>query len=178
MPRIRSRLSFALLLVVLIAPASVQAKGPTRTVSPGQSAVVWTDATATGPDQVAKVVLSASSPAVAMAATTVNAACSYTTYNTFGWVLTRYTLYQTFKYDGTKITYFPQGSKSTEGNWSWYDNGSQDPREYWITSPKSAYSVGNYAFRRDVADFHESKNGWVQVDIRRTGAWWCSMSQP
>lgn len=175
MIRLRHKLAFALALIVLIVPASVAAKAPPKTVSPGQSAVIWSDPNATGTDQVAKVVLSAASGPVALAGGTVNGGCEYKTLNAFGWTLTRYTLYQTFKYDGTKITYYPAGSKSTEANWGWYDNGSTDPVKNWIVSPKSAFSIGNYAFRRDVNEFHESHNGWVKMDLRGTGSWWCTM---
>lgn len=176
MTRPRQKLALALALLVLVAPASVAAKGPAGTVLPGQSAVIWSNPNATGTDQIAKGVLSSVSGPVALAGGTVNGGCEYKTFNAFGWVMTRYTLYQTFKYDGTKITYFPNGAKSTEANWEWYDNGSQDPVKHWMVNPKSGYSIGNYAFRRDVFDYHETHNGTVKMDIRGTGAWWCSVT--
>jgi hypothetical protein len=137
--------------------------------------VVWSDTSAKGTDQLAQVIVEAKGGTVVpLASGQSTAGCEMRGLNALGWTLWRYTLSQTFNYDGTNITYYPNGTKTTEANWGWYDNGSTDPVKHWITQPRSAYSIGNYAFRHDVGDLHESRNGWVRADIRGTGQWWCS----
>lgn len=163
------------LLVGLLASGAASAASPVR-VQSGESAVVWSDRGATGTDELAKIVLSAPAVLSPMATGTRNTGCEIRGLNALGWTLYRYTLYQTFKYDtvANKITYYPTPSYSTEGNWSWVDSGSTNGVKNWITSPKSAYTQGQYKFERNVQDLHESRSGWVRVDIRSTGAFWCS----
>jgi hypothetical protein len=165
----------ALLLAALVAPGAASGASPNgRSAQPGQEVVVWSDRSASATDEVAVVVLEAAGGIAPMAGGSKTAGCEMRGLNALGWTLWRYTLNQYFSYDGTKITYYPAGTKSTEGNWGWYDNGSTNPVKHWIVNPKSAYSIGNYVFRHDVGDLHESRSGWVRADIRGTGSWWCS----
>lgn len=165
-----------LLLAATLSPSLASAAPPTgRDVQPGHQVVIWSDQSATGSDQVAEITLAATGGGIVpMSSGSTTAGCEMRGVNALGWTLWRYTLSQYFSYDGTAITYYPSGTKTTEGNWGWYDNGSTNPVKHWITQPKSAYSIGNYVFRHDVGDLHESRSGWVRVDIRRSGSWWCS----
>lgn len=164
------------LAAMLITPELAIASSPKSStrIDPGHSAVIWADRSASGSNELAQVIVEAKSEGFSTLDTSATAGCEMRGLNAYGWTLWRYTLSQSFNYNGTSITYFPAGTKTTEGNWGWYDNGSTDPAEYWISNPTSAYSIGTYAFRRDIQDLHESRNGWVRADIRGTGAWWCS----
>lgn len=178
------RLSITFILATaalsLAAPVVASAVPLSKVAHPGERVVLWSDPSAVGQAAVAQVILEArsSSPALADAQVAITrqatAGCQMRGVNALGWTLWEYTVYQTFNYDGTSITYLPAPTRTANAYWGWYDAGSGNPSSYWISQPTSAYALGTYYFRHDLQDYHESRSGWVRDDVRGSGSWWCS----
>ncbi len=105
-----------------------------------------------------------------------NAGCQLTAYDAFGFVIYSYTIWQSFDYTGTVITYFPPESTSSVAYWGWAIT-SDTHSHWWVSNPTRAAARGNYTFTQYVGGQpFQSRSGWVQVNIAGTGSWTCSSS--
>jgi len=102
--------------------------------------------------------------------------CYYAATNILGNVVYSYTIWQTFSYDGTNITYFPPPSHSSTSDLGWVLTSASDSH-WWITQPRTAAARGNWTFTQYVGGQpYKSASGWVQININGNGSTSCSSS--
>lgn len=123
-----------------------------------------------------KAAAQASIPVAAVAATSYKTiGRRYTAFNSIGWVVISYTIWQEFGYNGSKITYAPPPSYEHDANWGW-ELKNHTETAWWITNPTYRASKGTFFFKQGVwSPFGNinlsEKSSWVQVNYRHTGAW-------
>ncbi len=120
----------------------------------------------------------APSSATTLTAATVSyysAGMRYAAYNSFGSLVIQYTIWQTFGYDGTNITYFPASTYDSVANYLWTLTSHHESHG-WITSPTFAQATGTYSFSQSAPSpwgniGFSSKSGWVEVFIHGNGSY-------
>jgi len=141
-----------------------------------RSAADWSALAAAPLDQTDATASVQAAGAQALAATSYKTiGRRYTAYNSIGWIVIRYTIWQEFGYNGTNITYYPPPTYDHQSNWGW-SLLSHSETAWWITSPTYRTSRGNFFFKQGVwspfGDIHLSEvSGWVQLYYRGNGTW-------
>jgi hypothetical protein len=103
-----------------------------------------------------------------------------TVFNSLGWVVIQYTIWQDFGYDGSRITYHPAPYYDHQANWGWSLKNHTETA-WWVRNPTHRASRGWYYFKQEMwTPFGNiglsERSGWVRVDYHGDGRWTSSGS--
>jgi hypothetical protein len=99
----------------------------------------------------------------------------YTAFNSIGWVVVQYTIWQEFGYTGSAISWFPAPYFDAEANWGW-ELRSHTEAATWIVNPTYRRTRGDFFFKQalwtPVGNINQSEvDGWVALYYRANGSW-------
>lgn len=99
----------------------------------------------------------------------------FSAFNSLGWLVIQYTVWQEFGYNGTNVTYYPAPTYDHQANWGWTMK-SHSETAWWVSNPTHRATRGNFYFKYEVwtpfgnIGWNE-KSGWVRVDYYGSGSW-------
>jgi hypothetical protein len=99
----------------------------------------------------------------------------FTAFNSIGWVVVQYTIWQEFGYTGSAISWYPAPYFDAQANWGW-ELRSHAEAATWIVNPTYRRTRGDFFFKQalwtPVGNINQSEvNGWVALYYRANGSW-------